>query len=115
MKIGFFDNLSNNAYRLSKIFRHMGYKADLLMDGSDTFPMSQPVWEDCDFGMAADLVENGVDREYWERKNVELGWKRPSWVKETNCRSQKTMLLELLSRPMKNKESLKNILKSRSL
>lgn len=116
MKIGFFDNLANNAYRMTKIFRKQGYDAELLLDGSDTFPMSQPIWEDCDLIIHTDLMRNAIlNHQYWEKKIFELGWERPPWIKETHWKRRRQIPLELLRHPRKGYYLIKTIIQQRSL
>jgi glycosyltransferase involved in cell wall biosynthesis len=116
MKIAFFDNLANNAYGLTKIFRKQGYYADLLLDASDTFPISQPIWEDCDFTIDTDLLENkSLTHKYWGEKNFELHWERPPWIKETMRRRRRTVLLELFRHPFMHYQLIRTAIEHRSL
>ena len=116
MKIAFFDNLANNAYGITKIFRKQGYYADLLLDASDTFPMSQPIWEDCDFTIDTDLLRNKtLTRKYWGEKSFELHWERPPWIKETMRMGRNAILLELLRHPYMHYRSIKTVIEHRSL
>lgn len=115
MKIGFFDNLANNAYGMTKIFRKQGYEAELLLDASDTFPMSQPIWEDCDFTIDTDLLKNRtLSRKYFGRKSFELNWERPPWIKETMRRGRMAILSELLRHPHMHYHLIKTVIEHRS-
>ena len=116
MKIVFFDNLANNAYNLAKIFRRQGYEADLLVDISDTYPMSQPIWEDCSFTISTDLLKGKqFTRTFWIEKRFELKWEQPKWIMET-CRSGRIRsLFKLLQHPHREFTLVGNILKYRSL
>lgn len=115
MKLCFFDNLANNAYSLTKLFRKHGYEADLLLDISDTYPMSQPIWDDCDFTVSVDSLKDGqFTYTYWKEKGVELRWVKPSWIRGTSRNGRITGLFELLRRPYKQFGSIRNILKYRS-
>jgi len=107
MRIGIFDNLANNAYSLVRIFRRKGYEADLLLDSSDTFPMSQPVWEDCDFTISTDLLKKKrLTKQYWGEKSLELGWEKPEWIKEVRRKGRRRILLGVLLHPFKHLHSL---------
>jgi glycosyltransferase involved in cell wall biosynthesis len=116
MKIAFFDNLANNAYGLAKIFRKQGYEADLIVDTSDTFPMSQPLWEDCDLTLDADrLTGRRLTRRYWAEKAQELDWKKPSWIRETSRKGKKEALRGFIAHPYRHRGSIWTALKNRSL
>jgi glycosyltransferase involved in cell wall biosynthesis len=116
MKIGIFDNLANNAYRLAKIFRKQGYQADLLVDGSDVFPMSQPLWEDCDFTVSTHLLgKKRLTQQFWERKSVELRWEKPTWIKETIRKGEIDILREMVLHPHRHLNSIRTLVKYGSL
>jgi len=116
MKIAVFDNLANNAYSLTKIFRKYGYEADLLLDISDTYPMSQPIWDDCDFIISTDLLEDGkLTHVYWRGKCVGLKWERPRWIKETIRTAKIKSLFKLLRHTHDHLHLIKTAIEHRSL
>lgn len=116
MRIGFFDNLANNAYGLAKIFRKKGYEPDLIVDGADTFPMSQPIWEDCDFTIGTDQFEKRrLPPQYWEEKAREFGWKRPKWIIETKRKRKAELLSRMVSHPYRYHRQIATTLRHRSL
>jgi len=80
LRICVYDNLANNAYIVTKMLRNMGYDAELGLNPEDTFPMSQPFWEDLDLEMEMDQSSNS-SIEFWLAFEKEKGWKRPSWVR----------------------------------
>lgn len=58
----------------------MGYDAELGLNPYDTYPMSQPAWEELDFEMPLDQFANKSVNGWleFERKKA---WKRPGWIR----------------------------------
>ncbi len=73
IKIGFFGNIANNAYNLTKCLRRLGYDAELVVEDGffETFPLSRPFWED---------VEAECDT-YDEGLRYEDRWRQPEFVR----------------------------------
>lgn len=116
MRIAFFDNLANNAYSLTKVFRKEGYETDLILDALDTYPMSQPIWEDCDLTIGTDLLgRKRLTYQYWEQKARELGWERPSWIKEPRRKRRRDVLIDMTFHPYRNRGLIRRAMKHRSL
>lgn len=55
LKIGFFGNLANQSFLTVRALRRLGYDAELVVqqDNIDAYPLSRPVWEECEFEIEA--------------------------------------------------------------
>ncbi len=83
MRIGLYGSIANNMYCLTKVLRSQGYDAEYIHNPSDTYPFSQPLWEDVDLTLGYDRVTERIpDVTEWERIAAMSGWTRPSWVVE---------------------------------
>jgi acetyltransferase-like isoleucine patch superfamily enzyme/glycosyltransferase involved in cell wall biosynthesis len=73
LRIGFFDNLANQAFISARVLRRLGYEADVVLQENfiDRFVLAQPLWEDAEF--------EGVNA--WEPLVPPVGWAPPSFVR----------------------------------
>jgi len=89
LRVGIFGGLSNNGYALAKILRKRGWDAELIHDPHLDFAFSQPMWEDCEIVLDAEALRSQVtNQKFWGKKAVEVGWKKPEWIKHGNARGR---------------------------
>lgn len=74
LRIAAIGNIANNAYNMVKTLRRLGYDAQFIDDGLDTFPFSRPMWED--LPLSLDYAELGTPRaiEDWFKIERCEGW-----------------------------------------
>ncbi len=81
MKIIFFGALANNTYVVAQAFQRQGVDAFYIKDIADTFPFSQPVWEDKAFILPYEKIDSQYwTRQKWEEFEKENHWEKPSYI-----------------------------------
>ncbi|MDG2989979.1 hypothetical protein L3556_03380 [Candidatus Synechococcus calcipolaris G9] len=81
MKIGFYGGLANNTYVAAKSFHRQGIDVVYIRDIVDTFPFSQPVWEDVSFTLSYEDISNcHFTRQKWTEIEEKLGWQLPEYM-----------------------------------
>lgn len=81
LRVGFYGGMANNAYVAAKSAYNLGYDAVHIRDLSDSFPFSQPVWEDAVMTIPYDDVYQKVWRRVdWQKIEEQNKWHPPSWV-----------------------------------
>jgi len=89
LRVGIFGGLSNFGYSLGKILRKRGLDVELIQDPHENFAFSQPLWDDCEIVLDAEaLRDSATNQQFWAKKAVEVGWKRPEWVRHVNARGR---------------------------
>ncbi|WP_435641547.1 glycosyltransferase [Micavibrio aeruginosavorus] len=72
--------MANASYVMARALTNQGYDAVYIRDQYDTFPFSQPVWEDVEFLMPYDHVHKVWGYDEWLSLENKLGWTKPDWV-----------------------------------
>jgi glycosyltransferase involved in cell wall biosynthesis len=82
MRLGLYGGMANNCYVFAHAFVRAGMEVCFIRDRSDTYAMSQPVWEDVGFTLPYDEVTNSasIAWQWWRKKETELGWTPPDWL-----------------------------------
>ena len=82
MKLGLYGGLANNMYLLSRALAAQDADVCFIRDRGDSFPFSQPVWEDVECTMSFDgLSRAGVwSWTQWHQFEIEHGWHTPGWL-----------------------------------
>ena len=89
LRVGIFGGLSNLGYSLGKILRKRGWDVELIHDPHESFAFSQPVWDDCEVVLDAEALRDyAANQEFWAKKVIEVGWKRPEWVRHVDARGR---------------------------
>lgn len=81
MRIGLVGGMANGMYCLARLLRKQGYDAYYVEDEQDTFPMSQPLWEEVP--LMLDWSRFGpepLDPQEWAELAEGTGWRAPDWV-----------------------------------
>jgi glycosyltransferase involved in cell wall biosynthesis len=82
MIIGFYGALANNTYVAAKSFQNQGCRVVYLRELGDSFPFSQPVWEDQEFVLEYERIDSSKwTASCWSAKEDELDWQQPPFVK----------------------------------
>lgn len=76
LKIGFFNNIANNAYNFVKSLRQGGFQAELVVEDGlfDAFLLNRPFWEDMDVECQS----------YEEGLASESSWCQPDYVRRVH-------------------------------
>ena len=97
VRIGLVGGMANAMYCFTRILRQQGYDADYVVDEQDTFPLSQPLWEEVP--LALDLrVDDGepFDAREWSSLTAQLDWRPPDWVVHPDGSASRTRSARLL-------------------
>jgi glycosyltransferase involved in cell wall biosynthesis len=87
--VGVFGGLNNVGYNLAKILRKRGADVELIQNPHENFAFSQPLWDDCEVVLDAEALRDGtMSQRFWAKKAIEVGWKRPEWVRQVNGRGR---------------------------
>jgi glycosyltransferase involved in cell wall biosynthesis len=88
LRVGLYGAMANNMYCLATILRNRGYDATYVRDPADTYPMSQPLWEDAELTFDPErLTREHPSLEEWTKLEAQIGWDRPSWVVDPDDRA----------------------------
>ena len=72
-------------YVAAKAFHEVGYKSIFLMDSNDTFPFSQPAWEDCKTTLKySELIDTKWNQKKWDTISKNLNWAKPGFCFSPN-------------------------------
>ncbi len=89
MRVGIFGGLNNLGYNLGKILRKRGTDAEFIQDPHENFAFAQPLWEDCEIALDARALRDfATNQQFWAKKAIEVGWKRPEWVRNVSARGR---------------------------
>ena len=81
MQIALFGGLANNMYIVAKALHASGQDIIFVRDRFDTYPFSQPIWQDAALAMCYEELESGwFNSEYWTAKEREEHWRSPTWM-----------------------------------
>lgn len=89
MRVGIFGGLNNAGYTFAKILRKRGVDVELIQNPHENFAFAQPLWDDCEVVLDAEaLRDHATNQQFWAKKAIEVGWKRPEWVRQVNGRGR---------------------------
>lgn len=82
MRIGLYGGLGNAMYVFAKAFARFGHAVCFIRDRTDTYPFSQPVWEDAVCELEHDRVKAAQKWTWrqWTDFEKDHGWNSPAWV-----------------------------------
>jgi glycosyltransferase involved in cell wall biosynthesis len=81
-RIGFFGGMANNCYSAASRLSEIGVNVTHILDHTDYFAISNPVWEDCRMALSyAELnASSSWTAQTWARIADEKSWRQPAWV-----------------------------------
>lgn len=83
MKLTLFGGMANNIYILAKELRAMDCDISFIRDRFDSYPMSQPIWQDLPFKLKYEEMEAGYfNHEDWTRFENQKRWVAPCWLQD---------------------------------
>ena len=81
IKIALFGGMANNLYVFAKALHAAGQDVCFVRDRGDSYPFSQPVWDDAPLTLPyEDLVNPRFDADRWTTIERECGWRAPDWL-----------------------------------
>jgi glycosyltransferase involved in cell wall biosynthesis len=81
VRIGLIGGMANAMYCFARILRQQGYEAYYVEDEQDTFPMSQPLWEEVPLTLEPRRFgEDPLDAHEWRALAERSDWQPPGWV-----------------------------------
>lgn len=97
--IGLHGGLANNVYVLAKALYRQGVDTLFINESNDTFPFSQPIWEDTTFTLSYDKVQYGNwTPDAWQQYRERIGWQAPEFYlsdQPDKCTSSVTRFTEM--------------------
>lgn len=89
MRIGLVGGMANAMYCFTRLLRKQGYDAYYVEDEQDTFPMSQPLWEEVPLQLDwSRFGAEPLDPEAWSELAESTGWRAPDWVVRPGSRGR---------------------------
>lgn len=81
MRIGLVGGMANAMYCFARVLRQQGYEAYYVEDEQDTFPMSQPLWEEVPLTLEPRRFgDEPLDSDEWRQLAERSAWQAPPWV-----------------------------------
>lgn len=80
LRIGLYGGMANNMYLFAKAFAAAGQDIVFVRDRTDTYPFSQPVWEDCRLTLPLADGRSRWTWDEWRDREAEVGWTAPPWL-----------------------------------
>ena len=97
--VGLHGALANNTYVIAEALQHQGIPTIFITESTDTFPFSQPVWEDISFTLAYEQIHsNEWTIQKWKDCEKALNWRAPKFLlqdqlpKSTCARNKSTAI-----------------------
>lgn len=91
--IGMHGAIANNLYVMAKAFRRGNRPVRFITESRDTFPFSQPIWEDVAFTLPYPDIDPACwDRTRWATLRTERAWTAPSFVYEDDAPTEADVL-----------------------
>jgi glycosyltransferase involved in cell wall biosynthesis len=81
MKIALCGGMANNCYNITRVLRKQGIDADYVHEYVDTYPMSQPLWEDIGLIMKTKDLNRSYSVQHWKKLAKAANWQRPAWTR----------------------------------
>ena len=73
--------MANNLYVFAKALHAAGRDVCFVRDRGDSYPFSQPVWQDAPLTLAYEnLINPRFDADRWTTIERECGWQAPDWL-----------------------------------
>src|SRR5579884_3968993 len=77
--------MANAMYCFARVLRHEGYDAYYVEDEQDTYPMSQPLWEEVPLMLEwRRFGSEPFDAAGWRELADRCGWDAPDWIVRPN-------------------------------
>lgn len=97
MRIGLVGAMANNMYCMARVLRQQGYDAYYVEDEADSYPMSQPLWEEVPLTLEwRRFGTEPLDRQGWRELARTAGWAPPEWIVRPNGSRSPAYAIRLL-------------------
>jgi glycosyltransferase involved in cell wall biosynthesis len=85
VRIGLVGGMANAMYCFARVLRQQGYEAFYVEDEQDTYPMSQPLWEEVPLELEwRRFGSEPFDAAGWRELAESSGWDEPDWIVHPN-------------------------------